>query len=68
MYRGGTGISADNAKAYMWFNLAAAQGVPGAAIKRDALLRALSPSEVKQAQAEARTLSQAAAKQSAMVH
>jgi hypothetical protein len=68
MYYRGTGVEADNVKAYLWFNLAAAQDVPGAAIKRDALLRSLSPAEVREAQAEARRLSQAMAQRSDQQH
>jgi TPR repeat protein len=61
MYRGGVGIAPDNAKAYIWFNLAAAQDVAGAAVQRDAALRTLAPEQIVEAQAEARRLSEAAA-------
>ncbi|TMG82807.1 MAG: sel1 repeat family protein [Betaproteobacteria bacterium] len=64
MYHSGMGVPADNAKAYMWFNLAAARDVPGASVQRDALLRALTPAQVLEAQADARRLSQAPAKRS----
>jgi TPR repeat protein len=67
MYRAGMGVPADNAKSYMWFNLAAARDVPGAAAQRDTLLRLLSPTEILEAQTEARNLSQATAKQSGPV-
>jgi hypothetical protein len=67
MYRAGMGVSGDNAKAYVWFNLAAARDVAGAAAQRDAVLRVLSADQVLEAQAEARRLSQALPKQSAMV-
>jgi hypothetical protein len=67
MYRAGMGVPADNAKAYVWFNLAAAHDVAGAIAQRDAVLRVLTPDQVLEAQAEARRLSQASAKQSAMV-
>jgi hypothetical protein len=67
MYRAGMGVAVDNAKAYMWFNLAAAHEVAGAAAQRDAVLRNLSTRQVLEAQAEARLLSQAQAKPSAMV-
>lgn len=67
MYHVGMGVAADKAKAYMWFNLAAAQDLPGAAAQRDALLRALTPAQILEAQAEARLLSQTRPKQSAMV-
>lgn len=66
MYRWGTGVSPDHAKAYLWFNLAAAQGVAGAAAQRDAVLHLLTPMEIAAAQAEARRLSEALPKQSAM--
>jgi hypothetical protein len=66
MYRAGMGVPADNARAYMWFNLAAAQEVAGAAPERDAVLRLLLPVQVLEAQAEARRLSQAPARHSAM--
>ena len=59
LYRTGTGIATDNVKAYTWLNLAAAQGVAGAATARDAVLRQLSPAETRDAQAEARRLSEA---------
>jgi TPR repeat protein len=52
------GLPADNVKAYVWFNLAAAQDVAGATVQRDLLLRALKPEQVLEAQAEARRLSQ----------
>jgi hypothetical protein len=65
MYRNGTGITADNVKSYIWFNLAAAQGVPGAAPLRDAQLNRLSPAEVVEAQKESRRLSEGEASQSA---
>ena len=66
MYRAGMGVPADNAKAYMWFNLAAARDIAGAAAQRDSVLRLLSATEILEAQSEARNLSQAAAKQSAL--
>jgi len=66
MYRWGMGVEPDRAKAYIWFNLAAAQGVAGAAPQRDAVLRLLTPIQIAAAQAEARRLSEAPPKQSAM--
>ena len=66
MYRAGMGVSTDYAKAYMWFNLAAAKDVAGAAAQRDAVLRSLSTAEILEAQSEARRLSQAAGKPSAV--
>ncbi len=64
MYRGDAGIAADNVKAYTWLNLAAAQGVIGADVARDMMLRKLSPAEISEAQAEARRLSEAQHQQS----
>jgi TPR repeat protein len=64
MYHAGMGVPPDNEKAYVWFNLAAAQEVAGAAAQRDVVLHKLSPAEVFEAQAEARRLSHAPAKQS----
>jgi uncharacterized protein len=64
MYRGDAGIAADNVKAYTWLNLAAAQGVIGADVARDIVLRKLSPAEISEAQAEARRLSEAQPKPS----
>ena len=58
LYHIGVGVPADNVKAYVWFNLAAAQDVAGATVQRDVLLRALTPEQVLQAQAEARRLSE----------
>ena len=57
MYRTGLGIPIDNIKAYVWLNVAAAQGVPGATAARDTVLPRLSPTELQEAQAEARRLS-----------
>ena len=57
MYRTGLGIPIDNVKAYVWLNVASAQGVPGATAARDTVLPRLSPSELQEAQAEARRLS-----------
>jgi TPR repeat protein len=45
MYRSGIGVPVDNLKAYVWLNVAAAQGVPGAAPVRDAVLSRLSAAE-----------------------
>ena len=56
MYRTGLGIPVDNVKAYVWLNVAAAQGVPGATGARDVVLPRLSPAELQEAQAEARRL------------
>lgn len=56
MYRTGLGIPVDNIRAYVWLNVAAAQGVPGATAARDVVLPRLTPSELQEAQAEARRL------------
>ena len=68
MYRAGSGIVTSNIKAYTWLNLAAAQGIAGADIARDTVLRALSPVEIHEAQAEARRLSEAQQNRSAAKH
>ena len=70
MYRAGLGVEVDNAKAYTWFNLAAAHDLPGASVQRDAIMRSLTPSQIVEAQAEARRLNDAATatKQSSMEH
>jgi hypothetical protein len=57
MYRTGLGIPIDNIKAYIWLNVAAAQGVPGAAGTRDTVLPRLTANELQDAQAEARRMS-----------
>jgi TPR repeat protein len=57
MYRTGLGIPIDNVKAYVWLNVAAAQGVPGAKAARDSVLPRLAPTELQEAQAQARRLS-----------
>jgi len=59
MYLAGTGLPVDSVKAYMWFNLAAAGGIERAVSPRDAALRALSPAQIVEAQAEARRLTEA---------
>jgi hypothetical protein len=64
MYRSGTGLEVDNVKAYIWLNLAAAQGIASADIARDSVLRQLTPTEIGEAQAEARRLAAAQHKQS----
>ena len=56
MYRAGTGIPIDSVRAYVWFNVAAAQGVSGAAAARDSVLGRLTPAELLEAQAEARRM------------
>ena len=58
MSRAGTGTPSDNVKAYVWLNVAAAQGVSGAASARDTALDRLSAAELREAQAEARRMSE----------
>ena len=50
MYRNGQGVAVDKSKAYIWFNLAAAQGHERAGEARDNLLPALTPEQVLAAQ------------------
>ena len=57
-YRTGLGTPINNVKAYVWLNVAAAQGVPGATSARDGVLPRLTPTELQEAQAEARRLSE----------
>ena len=58
LYRYGTGTPIDKARAYLWFNLAAAQGVEAAAKARDSLVWQLKPEQIAAMQAEARRMSQ----------
>jgi hypothetical protein len=50
-------MAGDIVKAYVWLNVAAAQGVGGAASARDAVLPLLTATELQEAQAEARRFS-----------
>jgi hypothetical protein len=50
MYRNGQSVAVDKARAYLWFNLAAAQGHEQARDARDSLLPALTPEQVLAAQ------------------
>jgi TPR repeat protein len=59
LYHAGRGVPTDNSQAYTWLNLAAAQGIVGANIARDLVLRELSSAEIRQAQANARAMSEA---------
>jgi TPR repeat protein len=56
MYYKGMGIPVDKAKAYIWFNLAAARGNEEAARIRDVALRQIPPTQVNEAQDAARKL------------
>ena len=53
----GTGTAVDKARAYLWFNLAAAQGVDAAAKARDSLVWQLKPEQIAAMQEEARRMS-----------
>ena len=57
MYQLGLFVNSDNERAYLWFNLAAAQGVKGAASSRDLLVKQLSNSQITRLQAEAGVIS-----------
>jgi hypothetical protein len=57
LYRYGTGTAIDKARAYLWFNLAAAQGVEAAAKARDSLVWQLKPEQIAAMQEEARKMS-----------
>jgi TPR repeat protein len=59
LYRYGTGTAPDKARAYLWFNLAAAQGVDAAAKARDSLVWQLKPEQIAAMQEEARRMSHA---------
>lgn len=60
LYRYGTGTAVDKARAYLWFNLAAAQGIDVAIKARDSLVWQLKPEQVAAMQEEARRMSRAA--------
>jgi TPR repeat protein len=60
LYRYGTGTAIDKARAYLWFNLAAAQGLDAAAKARDSLVWQLKPEQVTAMQEEARRMSRGA--------
>jgi uncharacterized protein len=50
MYAKGDGVSKDAVPAYMWSNLAAAQGNENAKNFRDALEKTMTPAEIAEAQ------------------
>jgi TPR repeat protein len=54
MYRDGIGTVADPVKAYVHLNVAAARGLPDAAVLRNAIMGKLTPEQLLAAQAEAR--------------
>ncbi|MGA6943639.1 MAG: hypothetical protein WBV43_14345 [Pseudolabrys sp.] len=53
-YDNGLGVPQDKVRAYMWFNLSAAQGRDGAAAFRDLIARRMTPAQIAEAQKLAR--------------
>ena len=53
-YDNGLGVPQDKIRAYMWFNLSAAQGREGAAAFRDLIARRMTPAQIAEAQKLAR--------------
>jgi uncharacterized protein len=53
-YDNGLGVPQDKVSAYMWFNLSAAQGKPGAAAFRDLIARYMTPEQISEAQKRTR--------------
>ena len=53
-YDNGLGVPQDKVRAYMWFNLSAAQGREGAAAFRDLIARRMTPAQIAEAQKLAR--------------
>jgi len=53
-YDNGLGVPQDKVRAYMWFNLSAAQGREGAAAFRDLIARRMTPVQIAEAQKLAR--------------
>jgi TPR repeat protein len=49
-YDNGLGVPQDKVRAYMWFNLSAAQGRQGAAAFRDLIARRMTPAQIAEAQ------------------
>jgi hypothetical protein len=54
MYQKGRGVPQDYVQAYMWFNLAAAQGTRGAAEWREHIAARMTPARIAEAQKLAR--------------
>jgi hypothetical protein len=50
LYATGNGVLRDSVLAHMWFNLAAANGEPDAARKRDVLAAQMKPAQIAEAQ------------------
>ena len=57
MYQLGIAMNSDNERAYLWFNLAAAQGIHGAASSRDLLVKQLTVNQITRIQTEASMIS-----------
>jgi len=57
MYHSGIAINKDIERAYLWFNLAAAQGVESAASARDIVVKLLTPNQITALQQEAGRIS-----------
>ena len=57
MYHSGIAINSDIERAYLWFNLAAAQGVESAASSRDLVVKLLTPNQIAAMQEEALRIS-----------
>ncbi|MGA7386653.1 MAG: hypothetical protein WBW99_01830 [Pseudolabrys sp.] len=53
-YDNGLGVPQDKVRAYMWFNLSAAQGRDGAAAFRDLIARRMTSAQIAEAQKLAR--------------
>jgi len=54
MYKKGQGVPQDYSQAYMWTNLAAAQGLEQSIKMRDSLVKKLTPSQIEEGQRLAR--------------
>jgi TPR repeat protein len=54
MYANGTGVLQDYVGAYMWYNLASANGLEDAGKRRDEIAAKMTPVEVSEAQSRAR--------------
>jgi TPR repeat protein len=54
LYDNGLGLPQDKVRAYMWFNLSAAQGREGAAAFRDLIAGRMTPTQIAEAQKLAR--------------
>lgn len=68
LYRYGIGTPIDKPRAYLWFNLAAAQGVEAATKARDSLVWQLKPEQLAAMQAEAHRMSRLPANEAPATH